>query len=202
MLATLFLPNLRDPLLLWLINTIARQVKIMPLRNNDIAMVHVKKIKQFLRLLAPINNAPSPIKYFLSNGDIEKQLKLFIGAAWEKGDPTTRAFVMDKKFKDDDAPKEELCEIDFLAFQKRPSRSPRPCFWIEAKCGFASAQHSSMEKGPTVTTAKDAVRQVTRAIINLPVTTHPFPQAVGRKERVGWRRGDYIRGLPWSAGSW
>jgi hypothetical protein len=34
------------------------------------------------------------------------------------------------------------------------------------------------------------------------VTTHPNLRTADRKAPSGWRRGDYIRGWPWSAGSW
>ncbi|MHB8392220.1 MAG: hypothetical protein ACYDBH_22025, partial [Acidobacteriaceae bacterium] len=40
-------------------------------------------------------------------------------------------------------------------------------------------------------------RSTWKLISTIKVTTHPFPHTADRKEPIGWRREDYIRGLPW-----
>jgi hypothetical protein len=63
------------------------------LRQLDMHDTVYQCVSQLSELLEPWQTSS-----FLRNGKIEMQLKLFIGAAWERGNPRARAFVMDKAF--------------------------------------------------------------------------------------------------------
>lgn len=89
---------------------------MIPLAPGDPVCVCVNTMAQLLQLL--------PVECLLTNGKIEKQLKFFLGAAWEQGQPKTRAYVMDKRPFDG-------FELDLLAFDNCV-----PQFWIEAKSSF------------------------------------------------------------------
>jgi hypothetical protein len=60
----------------------------------------------------------------LANGKLEKQLKLFMAAAWmRQATDSVRACVMDKRFN--------RKELDLLALE-----AAGPAFWVETKCSF------------------------------------------------------------------
>jgi len=100
--------------------------------DQDLLVQHIKKIPETLGNL--------PIRYLLTNGKVEKQLKFFVGAAWENV-KLKRAYVMDKRFNNR--------ELDLLAFE-----DGKPKFWFEAKCSFRN-DHPNVESS-----ARDAIRQV------------------------------------------
>jgi hypothetical protein len=89
---------------------------ILPLASNDPVSECIGTMGDLLQLL--------PVNCLLTNGKIEKQLKFFLGAAWERGNPITRAYAMDKRPFDG-------FELDLLTFE-----DGRPKFWIEAKASF------------------------------------------------------------------
>jgi hypothetical protein len=81
-----------------------------------------------------------PTNYLLMGGQVEKQLKWLIAAAWQASNPETRAYVMDKEFSR---------QLDLLALENR-----EPRFWLETKCTFRQDQGRSQK------VAYDALRQV------------------------------------------
>lgn len=85
------------------------------IRRDDPVLSCLKSLR---RLLQPLCDTD-----VLSNGKIEKQIKLFLAAAWLEGGMEDRACVMDKKFNG--------CELDLLALRNR-----QPRFWLESKCDF------------------------------------------------------------------
>ena len=86
-----------------------------PLRKNDPV---VRCLRRATRLLEPLGKTD-----VLSNGKVEKQIKLFLAAAWLERRMRDRACVMDKKFNGR--------ELDLLAL-----RNGLPKFWLETKCDF------------------------------------------------------------------
>ena len=108
------------------------------------------------------------VQYMLTNGHIEKQLKLFVGSAWESRYHGRAAYVMDKRFNRQ--------ELDLLAF----NTESKPAFWIEAKCGFADDNWSKQKsqgrplgftgkrRGGAYAVANRALKQVSDSIKNLP----------------------------------
>lgn len=62
---------------------------ILPLAPIDPVSACIGIMRKLLRLL--------PVNCLLTNGKIEKQLKFFLGAAWQHGNPVTRAYSMDKR---------------------------------------------------------------------------------------------------------
>lgn len=114
-----------------------------------------------------------PISYLLTNGKVEKQLKFFIGAAWEKS-CNKNAYVMDKWFSKtkqvyemeqhkaiennmDKGFSKKMVELDLLAF-----KDAIPQFWIEAKCSFID-DHNDLTGS-----AKRAIVQVQSNKASLP----------------------------------
>lgn len=81
-----------------------------------------------------------PANYLLVGGQVEKQLKWLIAAAWQVSNPAARAYVMDKNFSR---------QLDLLALESREHR-----FWLETKCTFRQDQGKSQK------VASDALRQV------------------------------------------
>jgi len=65
----------------------------------------------------------------LGNGKIEKQLKIFLAAAWVGQMPERRACLMDKQFN--------RVELDMLGFEiPSGNEVAGPVVWIETKCDF------------------------------------------------------------------
>lgn len=85
-----------------------------------------------------------PANYLLVGGQVEKQLKWLLAAAWQMSDPETRAYVMDKNF-----PR----QLDLLALE-----SCEPRFWMETKCTFRQDENQSQK------VAYGALRQVSEIL--------------------------------------
>ncbi len=95
----------------------------------NIGVVGIQKIFQDL-----------PSKYLLMNGNIEKNLKFFVGMVLE-GESSDFSYVMDKKINDH--------EIDMLGFERGSAKIAS-----EFKCTFAT------DRGATVKAAKDACLKI------------------------------------------
>lgn len=141
-------------------------------------------VRQIKRMVAKV-----PLKYVLTNGQIEKALKIFIAAAWEKRRRNDRICVMDKRFNSRRAKGKRANgrELDFLALE-----AGAPRFWIEAKCTFAQ------DRVATRNAARSALRQVATTLKTLSIKRWTelgtaAQRKMARRWRAEWKeRGDLM----------
>lgn len=118
-----------------------------PLDKDDPVLACIRGMQSLLELL--------PVKYLLTNGKVEKQLKFFMGAAWEKPFPESRASATDKR------PFQNL-EFDIVAFENRSAK-----FWAEVKCSFRKDNNDVMKSAVKATNqAMTRIDRVPRADLN------------------------------------
>ena len=119
------------------------------LNPNDEVLATVLNMQHIL--------AAVPVRYLLTNGKIEKQLKYFMGAAWEAGNPGTRATATDKR-------PFNAFELDVIAFE-----AAIPHFWAELKCSF-NQDNNDVRKSATKAVNQATVRRagIPAAMFNVP----------------------------------
>jgi hypothetical protein len=118
----------------------------MSLDDDDNLAPSINAVKGLLERLATVSGSgthtPGIIRCLLTNGNIEKQLKVFIGIAWVEAAPAQRAYVMDKKLGG--------AFVDLIAFEKVLENSReeiQPKFWMETKCTFAECRQDGIARG-------------------------------------------------------
>jgi hypothetical protein len=169
-----------------------RPVCVAP-RQLDMRDPVYQCVSQLSELLEPWQTSS-----FLRNGKIEMQLKLFIGAAWERGNPGARAFVMDKAFylpgkasypsgKDEKQRRKKKGGLDLVALE-----DGEPRFWIETKCSFFEDEGNGLECASSALsqadrTADSLIAELQRCPVylvhfvnSIPDASH-YPDFVSRK---------------------
>jgi len=124
-----------------------------PLERTDNVFQCVSTMETLLGLL--------PVTYLLTNGNIEMQLKAFLGCAWIKLNQSARSFIMDKQCG---RPERGGAALDLIAFENRI-----PQFWVETKCTFSECNDAA------INTSENAIEQASAYLSNVRVELAQCP---------------------------